>query len=281
MPHSAVVITVTHNTGTTLESFLQSLIDSDGGRPDVIIVDNASDDLSVERLAASAYGARLIELPDNRGYGAGIAVGVKAADAVADLLVIANPDVVFTPGALTALIAAADDIPGAGAIGPRILDATGAVYPSARQLPSLGTGIGHAILGRIWSTNPWSRKYRAEGEYGAEQRDAGWLSGACLLVRRTAYEAVDGFDPSYFMYFEDVDLGSRLSKAGWRNVYYPESVVVHTGAHSTSNNARRMEQVHHDSAYTYLSRQYPAWYQLPVRVALKLALSVRLWWVTR
>lgn len=281
MSDSVLVITVTYNSGETLGTFLESLSHAGKVPPEVIIVDNASTDLTLERAAAQAYGARLIELTENRGYGAGIAAGVEAADHRADLLLITNPDVTFEPGSLDALRAAADDLPDAGSLGPRILDAEGGVYPSARNLPSLRTGIGHAILGRVSPNNPWSRSYRAEHRYGPERRDAGWLSGACLVVRRTAYDAIGGFDPSYFMYFEDVDLGARLAKAGWRNVYVPEAVVTHTGAHSTSRSAKRMERVHHDSAYLYLSRKYSAWYLTPVRFVLRIALSARQHWVSR
>jgi N-acetylglucosaminyl-diphospho-decaprenol L-rhamnosyltransferase len=83
------------------------------------------------------------------------------------------------------------------------------------------------------------------------------------------------------MYFEDVDLGARLSKAAWANLYAPTASVVHTGAHSTSTASRRMEAVHHESAYRYLSRKYTGWYLLPVRVVLWVGLRVRQWWVTR
>ena len=281
MSTSVLVITVTYNTGKTLRSFLDSLSSAGSERPDVIIVDNASTDLTVEREAARAYGAQMIELTENRGYGAGITAGVQAAGPDAGLLLISNPDVTFSPGSLEALVAAAEDIPDAGSLGPRILDATGAVYPSARNLPSLRSGVGHALFSRVWPNNPWSRSYRSEHDYGPTRRDAGWLSGACLLIRRSAYDAVGGFDPSYFMYFEDVDLGARLTTAGWHNVYIPDAVVTHTGAHSTSRSAKRMERVHHDSAYLYLSRKYSAWYLTPVRVELRLALSARQWWVTR
>ena len=86
--------------------------------------------------------------------------------------------------------------------------------PSARALPRLGQGIGHAVLGWWWPGNPWTRSYRAERELVTE-RPAGWLSGSCLLLRRAAFDEVGGFDPGYFMYFEDLDLGERLGRAGF------------------------------------------------------------------
>src|SRR5659263_451997 len=92
-------------------------------------------------------------------------------------------------------------------------------HPAARELPSLTQGAGHALFGRIWPGNPWTRAYQRRQQQAGTERAAGWLSGACLVLRREAFEAVGGFDPSYFMFFEDLDLGERLGRAGWSNVY--------------------------------------------------------------
>ena len=281
MSPSVLVVTVTYNTGQTLVPFLESLSTASVHPLTVVIVDNASADLKLERSVAETHGAILLELPENRGYGGGVAAGVDAYGASADYILITNPDVSFSPGSIDALVTAAEQNLDAGALGPRILDADGTVYPSARNLPSLRTGIGHALFGRVWPTNPWSTSYRAERDYGDQARAAGWLSGACLLVRKSAYEAINGFDPKYFMYFEDVDLGARLGKTGWRNLYLPASTVTHTGAHSTSRSAKRMEQAHHSSAYLYLASKYSAWYLAPLRAVLRVGLAARSWWVTR
>lgn len=278
---AVLVVTVTYNTGQTLIPFLESLSTASVEPLTVVIVDNASRDLSLERSLAAAHGAVLLELADNRGYGGGVTAGVDAHGADADYVLITNPDVSFSPGAIDELVRAAEGAADVGSVGPRILDADGTVYPSARNLPSLRTGVGHALFGRIWPSNPWSVSYRAERDYGTQSRDAGWLSGACLLVRKSAYDAVRGFDPRFFMYFEDVDLGARLGKSGWRNLYVPTATVTHTGAHSTSNSAKRMERAHHSSAYLYLADKYSAWYLAPVRALLRIGLAARSWWVSR
>src|SRR5690606_10093760 len=106
-------------------------------------------------------------------------------------------------------------------LGPRVLNEDGTTYPSARAVPSLRTGVGHALFTNLWTANPWSRRYRDDLAPADEARDAGWLSGSCVLVRRRAFDELGGFDEGYFMYFEDVDLGYRLGKAGYRNVYEP------------------------------------------------------------
>jgi N-acetylglucosaminyl-diphospho-decaprenol L-rhamnosyltransferase len=194
--------------------------------------------------------------------------------------VVANPDIQWRPGSLDDLLAATERWPGAGSWGPLISTPEGAVYPSARALPSLGRGIGHALAGWWWPNNPWTTAYRAERQAPAE-RAAGWLSGSCLLLRRSAFDAVAGFDPGYFMYFEDLDLGDRLGRAGWQNVYVPSAVVCHTGGHATSKHAARMVGEHHRSAWRYLSRRYPGWRWAPVRLALRIGLAARAALATR
>jgi N-acetylglucosaminyl-diphospho-decaprenol L-rhamnosyltransferase len=107
------------------------------------------------------------------------------------------------------------------------------------------------------------------------ERVAGWLSGSCLLLRRAAFDSVHGFDPGYFMYFEDVDLGERLAAAGWLNVYAPSAEIVHTGSHATEQNKQAMFVEHHRSAYRYLAGRYPGRRWAPVRLLLRTGLMAR------
>lgn len=198
-----------------------------------------------------------------------------------DSVLISNPDVEFEGGALSALKHVLDTEAQAGAVGPRVLNSDGSIYPSARELPSLRTGIGHAFLSRIWRENPWTARYLSDFSSDTRRRTAGWLSGSCLLVRRKAFTQLGGFDGAFFMYFEDVDLGYRLGKAGWVNIYEPLAVVTHTGAHSTNTESSRMITAHHKSAYLYLSRKYATWYLAPLRGILRIGLAFRAQWLAR
>jgi N-acetylglucosaminyl-diphospho-decaprenol L-rhamnosyltransferase len=91
-----------------------------------------------------------------------------------------------------------------------------------------------------------------------------------------AFWSVGGFDPGYFMYFEDVDLAERMGRRGWLHVYAPSAVVVHEGGHSTRREPGRMLRVHHESALRYMSRQYPGRRYAPLRLLLRAGLSARL-----
>jgi N-acetylglucosaminyl-diphospho-decaprenol L-rhamnosyltransferase len=265
------IVTVSHGSAGVLPQFLDSVARSTRRRAVVVVIDNADEDAA--RDIAGERG-HLYQRTANRGYGAGMNAGVAIAPATT-WLVLANPDVEFEVGAIDRLIDTAEET-GAGSVGPRIRDASGAVYPSARPVPSLRMGVGHALLGRAWPQNPWTRRYHDPLLHDRQgPLDVGWLSGSCLVLRRSVFEAVGGFDDGYFMYFEDVDLGYRLGREGFRNVYEPRAVIVHTGAHSTSSNAAAMVDAHHRSARRFIERRYPGPWLAPVRLVLDVGLRVR------
>jgi N-acetylglucosaminyl-diphospho-decaprenol L-rhamnosyltransferase len=267
------LVTVTYSPGDTLAAMLDSIADATDRDVEIVISDNGSDDGSLE-LATQRPGVRVLRNSTNLGFGNGANAGMHQLPDDVDPVIIVNPDVVFGHGAIDALIEGLARHPRAGAVGPLITTEDGVIYPSARELPSIGAGIGHAVLGWFWPNNPWTRAYRRDHAEPVE-RQAGWLSGSCLLVRRQAFDQVGGFDAAYFMYFEDVDLGDRLARAGWQNVYVPEATVVHVGGHATSQLRPEMARVHHASAYRYLASRYPRWWQSPLRLILRAGLFLR------
>lgn len=265
------VVVVTYSPGDTLDGFLDTLEKATTRPFTVVLADNGSTDGAPER-AAGRPGVELFRTGGNLGYGRAANLGLPRVPG--DWVVVANPDLRWEPGALDTLLDAVERWPRAGVLGPEILTPDGELYPSARELPSLGRGIGHALCGWWWPSNPWTASYRRERGEPAE-RVAGWLSGSCLLVRREAFDAVGGFDPAYFMYFEDLDLCERIGRAGWQNVYVPTSVVTHEGAASTRSNPREMADAHHASAWRYLSRRYTGVRWAPVRLVLRAGLTAR------
>jgi N-acetylglucosaminyl-diphospho-decaprenol L-rhamnosyltransferase len=274
------VIVVAFGSDAVLPAFLSSVDEGARVRPRVIVADNQPSVGGAAAMAAQA-GAMYLAL-DNRGYGAAINAAERELPADVSWLFVSNPDVVIGPGALDVLRARGETDPAVGAVGPRILNADGSVYPSARSVPSLRTGIGHALFGWAWKGNPWTRAYRRDDDTSAPSlRDAGWLSGACLLIRRSTFRELGGFDEQYFMYFEDVDFGFRSGRAGYRNVYEPAASATHTGAHSTSADSAAMVRVHHGSAARFLDRKYRGPVLWPLRKALRLGLGVRAALLTR
>jgi len=269
------VVTVTYSPGPHLERFLSSLTVATDRPVQVVVADNGSVDGAPEAAVARYPNVRLLHTGANLGYGRAVNRGVaEFAASDSEFLVIANPDVVWSPGSIDALLEVAARRPQAGAVGPLIRDPDGSVYPSARHLPSIVRGGMHAVVGPFWKSNPWTAAYRQDHQQPSE-RIVGWLSGSCLLVRRSAFEAIGGFDERYFMYMEDVDLGDRIGRAGWQNVYAPSAEVLHDKGHSTGRDPARNLAAHHDSTWLYLSDRHTGPARAPLRWAIRGALTVR------
>lgn len=269
------VVTVAYRSNAVLPEFLASIAAASVHPVTTVVVDNRPDAESHAAELAAAHGAHYVALPANPGYGGGMNAGVATLAPAVRWVLISNPDVVLDPGLIDALVAAGESDAAIAAVGPAVRNPDGTVYPSARRVPSLRTGIGHALFVNLWHDNPWTRRYRHDTAEAVTERDAGWLSGACLLVRRDVFDQLGGFDEGYFMYFEDVDLGYRLGKAGFRNLYLPSVGVTHIGAHTTSDDSAEMIRAHHASARRFISRKYSGWYLWPVRAVLSLGLAVR------
>ncbi|BBZ49193.1 dTDP-Rha--alpha-D-GlcNAc-pyrophosphate polyprenol alpha-3-L-rhamnosyltransferase [Mycobacterium heidelbergense] len=274
MTDALPVVTVTYSPGPHLERFLASLSMATERPVSVLLADNGSTDGTPQAAVERYPNVRLLHTGANLGYGTAVNRAVAQLDREHDWVIVANPDVQWGPGSIDALLDAAARWPGAGALGPLIRDPDGSVYPSARHLPSLIRGGMHAVVGPFWKRNPWTAAYRQE-RLEPSERVVGWLSGSCLLVRRSAFERIGGFDERYFMYMEDVDLGDRLGKAGWLSVYVPSAEVLHHKGHSTGHDPASHLAAHHKSTYIFLADRHSGWRRAPLRWTLRGSLAVR------
>jgi N-acetylglucosaminyl-diphospho-decaprenol L-rhamnosyltransferase len=276
LPADVGIVTVSYNSSGQLETFLPGAVASLRTPSHVVVTDNDSADIEATTQLAATWGAQVVRLDRNAGYGAAANAGVAALPAACTAVLISNPDVTLTTETVSRLRDALLADPGIGIVGPRILNDDGSAYPSARAIPSIRTGTGHALFSRVWPRNPWTRRYHSDAFRSDVNTDAGWLSGACLMLRRSTFEALGGFDEHYFMYFEDVDLGYRAGRRGLRNVYVPGAVVTHIGGETTRVNKRAMLAAHHDSAKKFIATKYagPVW--APVRLVLRIGLNLRL-----
>ncbi|MGV0741609.1 glycosyltransferase family 2 protein [Mycolicibacterium sp. XJ870] len=268
------VVTVTYSPGLHLDRFLASLSLATERPVTVIMADNGSTDGAPEEAEQRYPNVRLLRTGANLGYGSAVNRAAAEVARDAEFFVVANPDVQWGPRSIDLLLEAAGRWPQAGALGPLIRDPDGSVYPSARHQPSLIRGGMHAVVGPFWKSNPWTAAYRQDRQEPCE-RPVGWLSGSCLLLRRAAFDAINGFDERYFMYMEDVDLGDRLGRAGWQNIYVPAAEVLHYKGHSTGRDPASNLAAHHRSTYTFLADRYPAGWQAPLRWTIRGALAVR------
>ena len=243
-------VVVNYNAASHLVTCVRSLLAE--GVADVLVADNASADGSGRVLAASGLPARFLPTGRNRGYGGGANFGIAASDS--ELVLVCNSDVEITPGAVEALVAALDGDPGIGIVGPGIVNPEGSLYPSARSFPALGDALGHAFLGLVVPGNRWSTRYKMLDWDHATRAEVDWVSGACFVARRDALDGLAGFDESYFMYSEDVDLCWRAWQAGWRVAYEPAATVVHAQGASADQHPYRMIAEHHRSLMRFARR---------------------------
>ena len=246
-------VVVNYNAGAALVDCVASVL-AEEPRPDLVVVDNASTDGSIDALRRAHPGERVVRSGGNLGYARAANLGIAATDA--PVVAVLNPDTVLAPGvgaAMVARFAAEADL---GAAGPQLRNTDGSVYPSARQIPSVLDAVGHGLLFFVWRDNPFTGRYRESGADPARPREVDWVSGAAVWLRRTALDDVGGWDERYFMYVEDVDLCWRLRRAGWRVAYEPAGTVEHLLGVSTANRPYRMIAEHHRSLLRFAAVRF-------------------------
>jgi N-acetylglucosaminyl-diphospho-decaprenol L-rhamnosyltransferase len=248
-------VIVNYEGGPALVDAARSILaDTSAGVPEVVVIDNGSQDGSVARLRKDVPEVTVIEPGSNRGYASAANLGIGAT--TAPVVAVCNCDVVLEPGVAAAALSRFDAEPDVGAVGPLVRNPDGSRYPSARAIPRLVDAVGHGIFGLAAPNNRFTRRYRELDADPAQPRDVGFVSGAAIWLRRDALRAVGGWDDGYFMYVEDVDLCWRLRAAGWRVVYEPGGEVVHVQGASTVLHPYRMLLAHHRSLFRFAAKRW-------------------------
>jgi hypothetical protein len=249
------VILVNYNAGPELRRALQSIADDLSGISwQAIIVDNASTDGSPAIVEEFAPRVRLLPNTDNVGFARGVNQGVAAS--ASPLVLIMNPDCRLVPGAFATLRKVLMRRADCAIVGPCILDPDGTVQGSARGDPNMFTGLfgRSTLLRRVMPGLAVSKRNVVIDEPRRAGQDSvvvDWLSGACLLARREAFERIGGFDERYFLYWEDADLCRRLRATGYHVRYVPSALAVHRVGHSSRRARAAAIRAFHDSAYLY------------------------------
>jgi GT2 family glycosyltransferase len=225
-------VVVAYKSAGEIVGCLDSIMSDAPDGSSVVVVDNASPDASATLAGAYSKPPRVVASLRNLGFGGGCNMGSLGSDA--DALFFLNPDARLRPGATALLISALASDGSVGVVGPRVIDPTGeSRAASAGAEPSLRSTTGHFLaLGRIPGMGQLFRPvYLADARVRTRPD---WVSGAAMLVRKSAFEEIGGFDERIFMYMEDVDLCRRLRAKGWAVLYEPDAVVEHVMGHSQS-----------------------------------------------
>jgi N-acetylglucosaminyl-diphospho-decaprenol L-rhamnosyltransferase len=229
VPPDVSLIIVSHNTRGHLEHCLSEL----GTGHEVIVVDTGSTDGSRELVRDCFPHARLLHLAGNPGYGGALNAGIALASG--QRLLLLNADTWPLPHAVERLVEFAEREPSAGVVGPRLRNPDGTLQPSVRGFPTLWR-LATEYLFLRWLA-PRSRALNAfygSGFDHGSRRKVDFVVGAVMLVRRQMLDEIGGFDASFFMFNEEVDLCYRARKSGWRVVFWPGSEFVHVGGASTA-----------------------------------------------
>ncbi len=221
------VVTVAYNSAEHLRGCVEPLSELDWVQ--VIVVDNASSDAGLATVADLPVLA--VASPENLGFAGGCNLGWRAGES--PYVLFLNPDAAIDEASLRRLVDVLESRTGAGLAAPQIVGGRGELHYSLRRFPRLRSTYAQAfLLHRLAPRASWSdeiiRDPAAYESSGAQQ----WVSGACMLVRRSVLDELGGWDDGFFLYCEDIDLCRRIHALGLEVWYEPTARVEHAGGGS-------------------------------------------------
>jgi GT2 family glycosyltransferase len=206
------------------------------GEFEVLVIDNASTDGTVEVIDELFEKVITICNNENRGFAAANNQGIERSQSKYVLLL--NPDTIIQRNSLNTLWKFMDDNQDVAACGPKLLNEDGTSQPSARRFPTFrGALYRYTVCRPLRIFRGQYEKWLMKNFKHNTQTDVDQLMGSALMIRKSVIDRVGKMDESFFMYYEEVDLCHRIRNAGWRIVFVPEAVITHVGGRST-------EQIH-------------------------------------
>lgn len=243
---------------------------------EIIVIDSASFDGCGRMLQDEFPGVRFIQSEENLGFGRSNNRAFEQAKG--EFVLFLNPDTEVVGGAINTLLEALKTLPGAGAVGARLLNTDGSLQTTCVQaFPTiLNQLLGiEALRRRFPRLGLWGASPLFSGENAAAEIDV--ISGACLMTRRELFARVGMFNPDYFTYSEDVELCLRFRQAGTRSYYVPSAAVVHHGGGSSARSqySAFASVMFMESRWKFFRRTRPAWYCWLFRAAVLVVSLVR------
>ena len=265
-----LIAIVSWNGREDLQRCLQSLADAPPSTPHVVVVvDNASHDGSADMVERCFPSVHLVRAAENLGFARANNRAIRAR--TSDVVLLLNPDTIVPAGAIDTLVGRLHARPEVAAVGPRIVDGHGRPELSFGGMPTPLAEARRAMLGRLHARGraPFTGIVQ---RMTSRERTVDWVSGACLLVRRPAAEAVGLLDERYQLYWEDVDFCAALRARGGKILFTPVSEIVHLRGRSAAAAPAAAGQAYRDAQLAFYAKHQPRW--LPfLRAYLKLRLS--------
>ena len=251
------IVIVNFNARADLENCLRSLSTAPPAIPhDVTVVDNASTDGSPDAVRRGWPSVQLVALAANVGFSAGNNAGIRASGG--DLVLLLNNDTIVPPGALDRLVARLQAHQAAAVAGPRLVDAAGRVELSFGPMISPFAELRQKTIGRLYDRR-FGPAERWVARVTSSERYVDWVSGACLLVWRSAAEAAGLLDERYFLYTEDVDFCAAIRALGRQVLFTPESQITHLRGRSRSTAPQKVNAAYRRSQIAFYEKHHPAW----------------------
>jgi GT2 family glycosyltransferase len=245
------ILIVSYNTADDLQRCLDSLLKAPPVvSHQIVVIDNASRDGSVEGVRSLGGSVRLISLPSNAGFAAANNVGFRNTQS--QLVLLLNSDTIVPAGAIDRLVQEMRNLPGASVVGPRLINAAGAAELSFGRMMGPFAELRQKLLNRA------AAQARVEAITSRAQ-ETDWVSGACLLVRRTAAESAGLLDERYFMYCEDVDFCAAIRKQGGRVYFTPSVQIIHLRGRSGDAHRSATDAAYRKSHLAFYQKHHPAW----------------------
>lgn len=228
--HSIDVIVVTYESRQHVDALIASVRSSDSVDAGIVVVDNASTDGTADHIRVSYPEAVLIASNENPGFAAGANTGARAS--TAPILAFVNPDVELDPRCLAILASDVEDDGAIGVVGPQQRYPDGSWQRSSGAVPGVAEAAGRLLgIAKV-------QDRRAERQSRRPDRggllDVGYVDGAVMVMRRSVFEAVGGFDEAFFLYAEEADLCARVRDRGLRVVLDRRATAVHVRGGSWS-----------------------------------------------
>jgi GT2 family glycosyltransferase len=275
-PQVAVIV-VSYNTRDELLKCLTSVVESaPPTETEIVVVDNASTDGSLETLNKSYPQVMTIANPANLGFGVACNQAIRAT--TAPFILLLNSDAAITPQSFQVLRDALTRNARCGAAGCRIINSAGAETTNTRNFLTPLNQAAEQSGVMSWTSWKYLRRNHLPTLNGNEQDcSVDWIDGACLMVRRAALNEVGLFDEAFFMYSEDEDLCFRLRQHGWTICYEASATACHHGAASTSQNSFDMLRQFYLSQLLFLAKHRNRRSVLIYATAMKIMLWLKSW----
>jgi len=221
----------------------------------IIVVDNASSDNSLDMLKQKYPNIKLIENKTNLGFATATNQALDLAKG--DTIFLLNPDTELLPQALQTLLDFIKKHPNSAIVAPKLLNTDGSLQPSVRRFPNFKIILyRYTILKHIGIFSREEAKGKMADFSFEEQKSVDQPAGAALLIRRDILEKVGRLDPTFFLFYEEVDLCRRIKRCGYDIMYLPASQVVHHGGKSRQNNRHQLFLITLKSLFYYLNKHH-------------------------